>query len=238
MTEQIAVTALVRRLLAVALAPPSGPSVAEASDLAAALADLPAAPPAVRLLADVLAVADPTTLAAEHTRLFDGEVLVPPYEGSYELDPFRQGRQMADVAGFYAAYGADARGPDAERADHAGVELEFLAYLALLRLDAIQAGDEPRATLVAETEEEFLREHAGRWLPLFFDRIADESADPVYAGLGLVGRDAIVADLTARGIVVDPVPTDRRPRTAVEDDELTCAAAGPEDVGIITGGRP
>ena len=40
----------------------------------------------------------PEAIAASQARLFGGKVEVAPYEGSYEEDPFRQARQMSDVA--------------------------------------------------------------------------------------------------------------------------------------------
>lgn len=213
-----------RGLLASALAPPSVASVRATTELAEGLAELAEAPASLRALAGELVACDASELAVAHERLFTGDVRLPPYEGSYEVDPFRQARQMADVAGFYRAFGADAHGVESERPDHAGTELEFLAFLGLRRLEAETAGDDETAMRCAEIEDDFLTSHAGRWLPVFFGRLADEAEHPVHRALGAVGHDAVVAELTGRGLVVEPVPADRRPRTAVEDDELTCAA--------------
>jgi len=48
---------------------------------------------------------------AHRTRRRDGgKVEVARYEGSYEDDPFRQARQMSDIAGFCRAFGAGAHG--------------------------------------------------------------------------------------------------------------------------------
>lgn len=226
-----------RSLLASGLLPPCESSVQEAAELAGVLAELPEAPASLRSLAAELAACDAAELAAAHERLFDGDVMLPPYEGSYEIDPFRQARQMSDVAGFYRAFGADAHGPEAERPDYAGTELEFLAFLGLRRLEAEAEGDEDAARRCAEIEDDFLTSHAGRWLPVFFGRLAEESAHPVHRALGLVGHDAVLAELAGRGLVVEPVPADRRPRTAVEEDELTCAA-GDDPVAPLVPGPP
>ena len=112
-----------------------------------------------------------------------------PYEGSYEDDPFRQARQMSDISGFYRAFGAEAHGPAFERPDHAGCELEFLAYLGARRLVAENADHLDEADLCVEVEEGFLREHAGRWLPTFFRAV--EQAAPTRSmrpSAGLVRR--------------------------------------------------
>lgn len=226
-----------RSLLASSLLPPSEGSVEEAAELAGALAELPEAPASLRGLATELAACDAAELAAAHERLFDGDVQLPPYEGSYEIDPFRQARQMADVAGFYRAFGADAHGPEAERPDHAGTELEFLAFLGLRRLEADANGDDDAAARCAEIEDDFLTTHAGRWLPVFFGRLAEEAEHPVHRALGLVGHDAMLAELAGRGLVVEAVPADRRPRTAVEEDELTCAAGDEAVAPLVPGPR-
>jgi TorA maturation chaperone TorD len=226
-----------RRLLSLLLQTPTAASVEEASVLAGALSDLPGSPAELRALADTLAACDPAELAEAHERLFGGDVALPPYEGSYEVDPFRQGRQMADVAGFYAAFGAAAHGAEAERPDHAGTELEFLAFLGLRRGEAEERGDAEEAERCREIEDEFLCAHAGRWLPVLFARLGAEATHPVHRALGPVGQAAIAAELTGRGLVVEPVPSDRRPRTAVEDDELTCAA-GDEPVAPLVPERP
>lgn len=226
-----------RRLLSLLLQTHTTASVEEACALAGALADLPGSPAALAALADQLAVCDAETLAEAHERLFAGEVALPPYEGSYEIDPFRQGRQMADVAGFYNAFGATAHGTEAERPDHAGTELEFLAFLGLRRAEADERGDVDEADRCREVEDEFLRAHAGRWLPVFFARLGAEAAHPVHRALGPVGEATVAAELTGRGLVVEPVPSDRRPRTAVEEDDFTCAA-GDEPVAPLVPGRP
>ena len=165
-----------------------------------------------------------SALAAAHQRLFGGAVQVAPYEGSYEADPFRAARVMADVAGFYRAFGADAGGPAAERVDHAGCELEFLAYLGARRLAALEAGDGEAAERCLEIEEAFLVDHAGRWLPTFFRQLAAAADDGFYALVGLLGEELVTAELTRRGLEPAPLGQKRR-RLAVEEDAFECGAA-------------
>ena len=160
-------------------------------------------------------------LAAEHEALFGGSVRVAPYESSYERDPFRQGRVMADVEGFYRAFGADSHGPAAERPDHAGCELEFLALLRAKRLEAAEAGEAERAEICREAEEAFLSDHLGRWFPPFCREVARESGSAVLRQLALVGERMVVAELAARGLEPVPLVARRRP-SMVERDELSC----------------
>jgi TorA maturation chaperone TorD len=176
-------------------------------------------PDELDVLLDALRIARVEELAAQYQALFGGTVLVPPYEGSYERDPVRQGREMADVAAFYRAFGAEAHGPAHERPDHAGCELEFLSFLELKRLESREAD----AELAGEILSAFLRDHAGRWLPAFFEevRVAAVSA-PYYAALAVLGSRVVGAELERHGIEVTPVRR-RRSRLAVERDSFDCS---------------
>jgi TorA maturation chaperone TorD len=209
------------RLLSLALAPPTDERLQEAGDLAAAAAVLEGAPDGLDALASL---ADSTPLEdveAAYERLFGGAVAISPYEGSYELDPFRQARQIADVAGFYRAFGADAHGPAAERPDHAGCELEFLAFLAARRLGAEATGAGDDAERCREIEEMFLRDHAGRWLPPFLRAVAAADPGGVHGAAARLGVAWLEAELARRG--VEPAPAaPRAGRLPVEADELAC----------------
>jgi TorA maturation chaperone TorD len=164
------------------------PRVLEEVDaLAAALAERPEAPAELESLHTAIAGSSPAAVGAAQQRLFGGKVEVAPYEGSYEDDPFRQARQMSDVAGFYRAFGAEAHGPAHERPDHAGCELEFLAFLGARRLAAAESGHDAEADLCLEIEEVFLRDHAGRWLPSFFRAVERQAPDGFHKALGRLG---------------------------------------------------
>lgn len=220
--EPRADTAALWRLLSLGLAPPSEETVAEVEVLAEALVRL--AEPPTELL-DVLVAIRSTTVeqvTGDYEALFGGTVRVPPYEGSYELDPIRQGRQLADVAGFYRAFGAEAHGPAAERPDHVGCELEFLAFLELRYLAAVVAGDDASAALVHEIGTTFLRDHPGRWLPTFFADLSGASTkSPLYRALAAFGARALAWELECRGIECEPLPR-RRDRHTAERDSFEC----------------
>jgi len=172
------------RMLSLALAQPSADLLEMVDALAEGAAELPGSPPGLASFREALAEAPLESIAHSQSRLFGGAVEVAPYEGSYEDDPFRQARQMSDIAGFYRAFGAAAQGPAFERPDHAGCELEFLAFLGARRLVATEAGHHDEADLCFEVEEAFLREHAGRWLPTFFRGVERSAPDAFHADLG------------------------------------------------------
>jgi TorA maturation chaperone TorD len=211
------------RLLSLCLATPSPDVLEEIDALAESLAQRPDAPAGLEALRATIASSSPETIAGAQERLFGGKVEVAPYEGSYEDDPFRQARQISDIAGFYRAFGAEAHGPALDRPDYAGCELEFLAFLGARRLAAQDAGHQDEVELCLEVEDAFLREHAGRWLPTFFRAVEKAAPDAFHAALGRVGATAVESELARRSIDAEPLGPRAR-RLSVEADSLECAS--------------
>jgi len=224
LAEPSAARAALWRLLSLGFAPPSADTAAEVEALAEGVQDIGGPPELAQLLA-ALAAATHDDLRAEYQSLFGGKVAVAPYEGSYEIDPLRQGRQLADIAGFYLAFGAEAHGPAAERPDHLGCELEFLSFLELRRLLESEAGEASEVELVDEIEDAFLRDHVGRWLPTFFADVRREADDgSVYAALAAVGERVVADELERRGL--EPASLPRRHRElSVERDSFDCGSS-------------
>jgi len=212
------------RLLSLGFAPPTAATRAEVEALAQALVET-GAPLEVEEHLAALRSSSPQDVAAEYQTLFGGRVAVSPYEGSYELDPLRQGRQLADVSGFYLAFGAEPHGPAAERPDHLGCELEFLALLELERVALAERGEEGDARFVDEIESSFLGDHAGRWLPTFFAevRVAAPEGSP-FRPLAALGERLVAEELDRRELSPLPLPR-RRSRAAVEHDAFECGSA-------------
>jgi TorA maturation chaperone TorD len=216
--------AVVSRLLSLGFSPPDEQGLEHLRRLTVLGARTVADEGLAECLADLEHALDDDDLLEElrpaYEALFGGAVRCPPYEGSYESDPIRSGREMADVAGFYRAFGAEPSGPAAERPDHAGCELEFLSFLAAKRLAAEDAGQDEHAAVCREAEEAFLRDHLGRWFPTFCREVAEESDSYVYRLLAVTGERFVGAELARRGIATTPLRPRRR--TAVEGDEVTC----------------
>lgn len=123
------------------------------SAYAPALADACAALPTVSVEA----------LAVEHNHLFEHSAVCSPYETEYEPDPFAKARQLADIAGFYTAFGMTASSIRPTTQDYLGTELEFMAYLARKEAYAAARNWKHRRRLTLEAERSFLRDHLGRW---------------------------------------------------------------------------
>jgi nitrate reductase assembly molybdenum cofactor insertion protein NarJ len=181
------------RLLSLGFAPPTAELLDEIESLAVVLYDVDEAPELEDLLVAVRST-DVESVSAQHASLFRGKVLVAPYEGSYELDPIRQGRQMADVAAFYLAFGAEAHGPAAERPDFVGCELEFLSFLELRRLAALEA-----------------------------DEVATAAEHGYYRSLADFGASLLEAELSRLELTPTPLSR-RRPGASADASTFECGA--------------
>ncbi len=136
---------------------------------------------------------DPEGYRSEYIRLFvRGEV--PPYEASTDASSGPFGgpnlQQLADVAGFYRAFGFEARG---ERPDHLSAELEFLALVSLLEARALLVGNAEQAQVCAEARTAFIRDHLRGWIPAFRERVVQHTSHPALHHLAALVRSVVEA---------------------------------------------
>ncbi len=90
----------------------------------------------------------------------------PAYEMEYgQGHVFMQSHSMAELAGFYRAFGTEAA--SGERLDHIGTELEFMYYLSYKESYALASGIEEGAEVCRDGQRRFLEKHLGHWGPLF-----------------------------------------------------------------------
>lgn len=98
-----------------------------------------------------------------------GQIVSPErnllYEGNYH-HPFNSFEEMADIAGFYRAFGFDS---GSERPDHLCLELEFMRILSLKEAMALKEGGQERFEITVNTERDFLSSHLGRWTEALVD---------------------------------------------------------------------
>jgi TorA maturation chaperone TorD len=151
--------------------------------VAAAIVSETLAPLVERLAATDAALA---TLAASHRRLFGhtarGEV--PLYETEYGAGGlFVQPQELADVGGFYAAFGLLLAPGGGERADHVRCECEFMMFLARKEAFALERGDAATVDGVRHAARLFLRDHLGRFAPALGARLARRDPGGVYGAL-------------------------------------------------------
>jgi TorA maturation chaperone TorD len=177
----------------------------ESRDIARAAAELlrqePAATPGMGELAadhfDFAALLErlprsASELRAEYDRKF-GLLLCrecPPYETEYQPaeDTFLRSQQLADIAGFYRAFGLEPSRSRPERPDHVALELEFMAFLIMKKRLAGGSAIEPneQAEVCADAIAKFFREHLAWWIPAFATGLRRKAGTGFYALVGKV----------------------------------------------------
>lgn len=159
-------------------------------------------------------------LSASFIRLFGHTArgAVPPYETEYGVQAiFQQPRELADLAGFYAAFGLVVNPAQHERPDHISCECEFLSFLALKEAYGLERGDRAMLEETRKATRFFLRDHLGRFVPSFAAKLA-RAGESFYAALGKLCHKLVAADcerwrvpigsesLALRQATQDPVP--------------------------------
>lgn len=141
---------------------------------------------------------------------------VPAYEVAYvSTDIFRQTETMADIAGFYRAFGAEVSAADRERVDHIAVELSFLQLLCLKEVYAKEHADDEARTICLDAQRGFLRDHLLCWAPAFARRL-EASGEPPYGAAGQLlaawlQRERSVLRVEPRRVYEEPLPPQPEP---------------------------
>jgi DMSO reductase family type II enzyme chaperone len=109
----------------------------------------------------------------------------PPYEAGYLGGAlFREENVLADVAGFYRAFGLIIGSEERERPDHVTVELEFMHVLTLKEAIARVHHGPAEVGICRSAQRRFWRDHLGRWLPSFGLLLAGRSPEGFYRDIG------------------------------------------------------
>lgn len=105
----------------------------------------------------------------------------PLCEVEYEpnTDVFYRCQRLADISGFYRAFGLEVSGEVGERLDHITVEAEFLYVLLAKEVAAFYEGNQEGAEICREARQKFFHEHVGWWLPALAQTLI-QAAPPGY----------------------------------------------------------
>lgn len=182
-----------------------------------------------------LAETDLGTLGERYARLFGhtarGEV--PLHETEYgAADLFQQPHALADLGGFYAAFGLVLVPAAGERVDHLSCECEFLMFLARKEAHALACADRTMADAARHATRLFLRDHLARFVPAVAARLARTDAGGFYGTLGVLAERVVATECERLEVAAGP-PT-LGLRLPVEDRIPmacgTCPLGAPEGI--------
>jgi TorA maturation chaperone TorD len=123
----------------------------------------------------------PGSLEEEHDRLLGGRAGGVPARESAWGDPRRvAATELADVAGFLAAFSLEARSLPP---DHLATQCELASLLALKEAYALSEDWPEQAAISRAAYESLLADHLARWAVPFASRVRAETAHPFYAAI-------------------------------------------------------
>jgi nitrate reductase assembly molybdenum cofactor insertion protein NarJ len=153
------------------------------------------------------------------------------YETEFGLPhEFRQSQELADIAGFYRAFGFQVGAAVRERPDHLAAELEFMYLLALKEAYAAENLTHEQVEICLTAQRRFLEDHLGRWIGPFRRalellvraRLGDAGVDSPYLWLAHRAEAFVLADADRLGAAaVREQPGSLQPTPF--DPDFTCA---------------
>lgn len=157
----------------------------------------------------------------------------PAYETSHgETHIFQQAQELADIAGFYRAWGLDIASDAHDRLDHISAESEFMSFL-LLKLDyARSKGEKDAEDICLDSSKKFLKQHLGKWAPVFSRLVMKKASGGLYNKAAEFLKEFIAKENEIFGIEpLEYSEKDLHP-VAFEDGECSqCSSFGREEVG-------
>jgi TorA maturation chaperone TorD len=179
-----------------------------------------------------MAVPDAEALSTTFSRLFGHTTrgLVCACETEYGPDNgFHQPQQLADISGYYLAFGLRPAAACEVRADHIACECEFMDFLSrkealLLTAAARGSGDEETLAVTRQAARTFLRDHLGRFGRTFAAGVTTEDGLGYFGALGHVFLAFLAAECTRLGVEAGPVDLVVRP-DEIDETPMACGSA-------------
>ena len=173
---------------------------------------------------------DLASLQDAHGRLFGHTArgTVTPYETEYgQQGLFQQPQQLANLTGFYRAFGLKVRQDERERPDHIACQLEFQEFLARKQAYAISQGEQSMLEESQRAARLFLKDHLARFGRAFGYRLSKE--DPG-GFLGMAGDflfDLLTLECRRLEIEAGPITLSLR---SPEEDNVPMACSSESDL--------
>ncbi|MCF6157917.1 MAG: hypothetical protein E3K32_04950 [wastewater metagenome] len=159
----------------------------------------------------------------------------PLFETQYgAAHVYQQTHELADIQGFYKAFGLEASDLEKERVDHVSVEFEFMHFLLYKQAYALENHSEDKAELCRDTQKKFLKEHIGKWVPLFSILFGRKAGEGFYVALSALTKEFIRLEMKLMDVKTEMFKESDLNQEAVAgvpDECLSCASSDDVNVG-------
>jgi TorA maturation chaperone TorD len=143
---------------------------------------------------------------------------------------FRQSQELADIAGFYRAFGFQTGGTVRERPDHLAAELEFMYLLALKEAYAAANSMPEQVEICVDAQRKFLQDHLARWIGSFCrslersidERLGKDRLESPYFKLARLAEAFVSTDAARLGIVL-PIRSAAEGKPTPYNPDYSCA---------------
>ncbi|MCH9033441.1 MAG: molecular chaperone TorD family protein [Planctomycetes bacterium] len=151
----------------------------------------------------------------------------PAYEMEYGRNEIiRQASDLADLAGFYRAFGLEIANGANGRPDHIAAECEFMSALCAKEAHAYTQGNKKNADICLDAERAFLRDHLARWLPALAYGVQAADADGLFGALARFADAFVKAECSHYDIHAGPPTLELKPPDPVLDTQISCGPTG------------
>ncbi len=165
-------------------------------------------------------------LASEYVRIFERNSPCSPREGSWNARGIG-GRPalLADIAGFYAAFGLHVGEGLGDTEDHLAAELEFLGFLALKLAYAESSGNDEGVSVVREAMGAFWSEHLGGFVVPFTCALEETTTEEFYRAVARLLRAWAGRESSQLGVSLCQ-SAQPKSENAAEAECFTCPLSG------------
>lgn len=166
-------------------------------------------------------------LQSEYISIFDsGRAANPIYETEYDRRrAMAKGTELADIAGFYHAFGfeLDPKAEGMEMLDHVGIELEFYSLMLMKQIHLEELKDQEGVDIVLDGRKKFLQSHLGRFVSAIGRRPGVVGSD-FYGQVFKWGANLVEEECNRLGLTVEPA--DWYDSEVLKDEDMNCATSG------------
>lgn len=133
-------------------------------------------------------------LEKDFNRIFVAKPMLTLFGEEYGAHVFSKVNQMADIVGFYKAFGI--KQPTGERVDNICLELEFMFFLISKEIYAFEKGWKEKAEICRIGESKFVGDHILGWYAIFSEKFGILTEQDFYRKLTVCLKEFIASEKT------------------------------------------